>query len=126
MAPRWPQMSLSSPAGPLGSLGSNPDLSTIIFLPAVNQDPRERCQNLSSHPTQPPTRHGKSGIPFKEKNLAFLMGTWMLPIGITEVQYLSIAPGGFQNLLQIFPGPNDTPGCGFFLFKLPSQACKCW
>lgn len=115
--------------------GSNPFPDTTFFLPGVNQDPGEWHQNFTPCPTPLPTqtRNGKSRptavlpsspqIAFQMKKQVFLMVTWMLTIRITSVQYLSVAPGGFNNLLQILARPDQTLVCAFSQSQLLSEEC---
>lgn len=116
---------------------SNPFPDTTFFLSDVNQDPGERHQNFIPCPTQLPTqaRNGKSRptavlssspqIAFQLKKHVFLMVTWVLTIRSTSVQYLSIAPGGFNNLLQILTRPDHTVLCLLSVLASIWRVCKC-
>lgn len=120
MPPRWlvPDKFLLTCRSSGKPGGSNPFPDTTFFLPGVNQDPGEWNWNFIPCSIQLPTqtRNGKSSpaavlssspqIAFQLEKHVFLRVTWMLMVRITPLQYLSTAPGGFNNLLQILTTPD--------------------
>lgn len=126
VSPRRSQMRFSSPAGPLGKQAALIPVLTqpFSFLLSTKSLGRETKTLFLVPPTTCAPWAGRHSTPFssspgitwhwRKAQLGEKL-TW-LQFGITQVQYLRVAPGGFNNLLRVFSRPEHAQVCGFFQF----------
>lgn len=127
-------MRFSSPAGPLGKQAALIPVLTqpFSFLLSTKSLGRETKTLFLVPPTTCAPWAGRHSTPFssspgitwhwRKAQLGEKL-TW-LQFGITQVQYLRVAPGGFNNLLEYSADPSTHRSAASFSFSFCLQSEK--